>query len=167
MERTDYTFRIEKDLLEKFKISLELKKEKESEVLATFIRQYIIQSFDSELKDLTAGIKHHMGDAQFGKAISRIPKWSEKPNQINHKILKAFFLLEAKGVVTKNGMQMVCSTEPSLLVRDFNGNFSSMCTDAGKSHGKVFVVKNDGTVTLWEEISDVARKYRHYFVNKA
>ena len=47
-------------------------------------------------------------------------------------------------------------------VRDFRGNFTSMKTDAGKSHGKVF--RDDGyNVTICTEVLATLEQYRSLF----
>ena len=45
----------------------------------------------------------------------------------------------------------------------FDNNFNSMRTNEGNSHGQVFTCVND-LVTLSEEASSIAYKYREYFI---
>jgi hypothetical protein len=49
-----------------------------------------------------------------------------------------------------------------VYVRDFRGNFASMKTDAGKSHGKVF--RDDGyNITICPEVLATLEQYRSLF----
>jgi len=102
-----------------------------------------------------------------GKAIDRIPKWATNPSQNNHKIIKAYFqLLNEYGRVNRPALEDRCQSEqahPDVYVRDFKGNFASMKTDKGKSHGKVFL--DDGyNITIWGDVLDVLEKHRSLFL---
>ena len=102
-----------------------------------------------------------------GKAIGRIPKWATSSKQNNHKIIKAYFqLLNENGRVNKPALEERCQSEqthPDVYVRDFKGNFDSMKTDKGNSHGKIFL--DDGyNITIWSEMLDVLEKHRSLFI---
>ena len=116
-----------------------------SEVLTECIKQYIIKTFKAEANlmmndEITnRSVSADPSDSNYGKALNRIAKWATSPHQINNRIMKAFFLLETEGKARK---------------------------DAGKSHGKVFEVDNEGYVYLWSEIKDFAMKYKEEFLKK-
>jgi len=102
-----------------------------------------------------------------GKANNKIQKWASNSTQNNHKIIRAFYQIQGNGgTVSLKDLKERCLDNKNHLdvyVRDFNGNFNSMKTDKGNSHGKVFLV-NDGNVTIWEEVSDTLKKYRDSFI---
>lgn len=104
----------------------------------------------------------------YGKAISRIPKWAISPDQNNYKIIRAFFqLLSENGKVNRPALEERCQNEdehPDVFVRDFKGNFASMKTDKGNSHGKVFT--DDGyNIKIWDEINETLESYRNQFTS--
>ena len=103
---------------------------------------------------------------EWGKANKRIPLWARKPQQNNHKILRAFFELKQEiGNVTIDALRRRCSDptgHPNTYVPHFDNNFSQMKFDNGNSHGKVFE-EHDGFITIWDRISDTLQKYRDYF----
>ena len=104
---------------------------------------------------------------EWGKAINRIPRWARKPQQYNHKILRAFFELQRElGNVTLEALRGRCSDplgHPDTYVPHFDNNFTQMKFDNGNSHGKVFE-EQDGYITIWDRISDTLLRYRDYFL---
>lgn len=106
---------------------------------------------------------------EWGKAISRIPRWAKNPQQYNHKILRAFFELQQElglGRVTLDALRKRCSdptAHPKTFVPHFDNNYSQMKFDNGNSHGKVFE-EHDGFITLWDRINDTLMRYRDYFM---
>lgn len=100
-----------------------------------------------------------------GKATDRIPLWAHKPNQINHKIIKAYFrILKGSGNVTLHNLQLACSdeTKPEVYVKTFLDNYASMKTDGGNNHGRVFV--DDGKyVTISPDVEKKLLRYRRFF----
>ena len=105
--------------------------------------------------------------SEWGKAIHRIPLWAKKPQQNNHKILKAFLELQQEiGKVTIDALRKRCSDptgHPETYVPHFDNNYAQMKFDNGNSHGKVFEESN-GFVTVWDHISDTLLRYRDYFL---
>lgn len=77
-------------------------------------------------------------DINFPK-LNRIELWANKPAQTNHKIIKAFLNLERSGPVFLKDLRGLCAqTGSPYYVKLFEGNYNSMKTDSGNSHGKVF-----------------------------
>ena len=117
--------------------------------------------------------QEHSNDSIFGgewgKAISRIPRWAKNPQQYNHKILRAFFELQQElglGHVTLDALRKRCSdptAHPKTFVPHFDNNYTQMKFDNGNSHGKVFE-ERDGFITLWDRINDPIIRYRDYFM---
>lgn len=105
-------------------------------------------------------------DNQEWKAIRRIPDWAVAPNQNNHRIIRAFLQLQkGRGFVCRPELEARCQDpegHADVYVRDFRGNFASMKTDAGRSHGKVF--RDDGyNITICPEVLATLEQYRSLF----
>ena len=105
-------------------------------------------------------------DNQEWKAIRRIPDWAAAPNQNNHRIIRAFLQLQKeRGFVCRPELEARCQDpegHADVYVKDFRGNFASMKTDAGKSHGKVF--RDDGyNITICPEVLATIEQYRSLF----
>lgn len=105
-------------------------------------------------------------DKQEWKAIRKIPDWAAAPNQNNHRIIRAFLQLQKeRGFVCRPELEARCQDpegHADVYVRDFRGNFTSMKTDAGKSHGKVF--RDDGyNITICTEVLATLEQYRSLF----
>ena len=111
---------------------------------------------------------HNKSDRDLsGKALSRIPKWAVSPEQNNYKIIRAYFqILDEHGRVDRPTLEARCQdmqSHPDIYVRDFRGNFTSLKTDKGNSHGKVFI--DDGyNITIWDALIDTLKKYRSLFL---
>jgi hypothetical protein len=124
------------------------------------MRWYIAKTFEKASQTYNPkSVARQNEDANrdfFGKAIQRIPVWAVKPNQYNHKIIRAYFkAVAATGRATIDMMERSCSdrNNPELYVPTFKNNYSQMKLDGPKSHGKVF--EDDGeTVTIWHEVED-------------
>ena len=102
-----------------------------------------------------------------GKAINKIPKWAMSPGQNNYKIVRAYFqILSESGRVNRPALEVRCQNEqdhPDVYVRDFKGNFDSMKTDKGNSHGRVFI--DDGyNIKIWDRVSETLEKFRTEFI---
>jgi hypothetical protein len=92
------------------------------------------------------------GSKDFAK-LNRIKDWAQKPHQINHKIIKAFLVLEKSGMVQRADLKAFCSKESGsrCYVKYFDNNYASMKTDSGNSHGKIFYEK-EGYVHMYPEV---------------
>lgn len=95
-----------------------------------------------------------------------VPDWAAAPNQNNHRIIRAFLQLQKeRGFVCRPELEARCQDpegHADVYVRDFRGNFTSMKTDAGKSHGKVF--RDDGyNITICTEVLATLEQYRSLF----
>lgn len=100
------------------------------------------------LKSDNASKPTETGRQDFQK-INRIELWSRRPNQINHKIIRAFLELDALGVVSTASFQAYC--RDSYQIANFNAHFASLKTDTANSHGKVFYEQN-GYVFLYDRV---------------
>ena len=149
-------------------IALRLMGDDEDEVFENCIKSYIAKTFGAVSKEYSQDNTAKAVDekAYYGKAIQRIPVWSLKPNQYNHKIIKAFFEAEqSTGNVRLDTMEKLCSNKErsDLYVSTFKNNYAQMKIDGPKSHGKVF--EDDGEyVWIWKEVEEVLRKYRDAFL---
>lgn len=166
----EVSYVVDKDVYDKFRIALQLSNEDETAVIEKGMRSYITRTFDRVSQEYSPSAVHKsVVDADrdyYGKAIQRIPVWALKPNQYNHKIIRAFFEAEeSTGEVHISTMELLCSDKErsELYVPTFKNNYSQMKLDGPKSHGKVF--EDDGDrVWIWEEVEEVLRRHRDSFL---
>lgn len=164
-----YEVLLSSDLIEKFEIATKLCGENSKEVLEKMMMQYISTSFSRMSQEYNPRNKFEAESTNidYAKAKKRIPKWALKPQQNNHKIIKAFLMIQKdKTIVNLQELEERCSNAdeyPETFVRDFRGNFAQMKIDAPKSHGKVFEVE-DGIVAIWPEVENVLNDYKTYFM---
>lgn len=163
------TISINEDIYEKFCLAMNLTKDTENTAIETCMRWYISKTFEKAshvYNPKTVARQNEDTNKDFyGKAIQRIPIWAVKPNQYNHKIIRAYFkAVAATGRATIDMMERLCSDENNLelYVPTFKNNYSQMKLDGPKSHGKVF--EDDGeTVTIWHEVQNTLLKYKSNF----
>ena len=94
--------------------------------------------------------KEELEELEIEKVKRRVPKWQEKRNQMNFKMLKGFMDLSNNGSHSVN----VISLERYLALNDskkFLGHYNQLKTISAKNHAKVFTEKN-GQITLWEPV---------------
>lgn len=166
---------IDFDLYEKLTIALQLNKENQNDALISLIRLYIANSFSKASKEVSSQsplqtfieTNSNDNDPDSAKALRKIPNWAQKSHQNNHRIIKAFFELQEKlGTVTLEALSDRCSNPiqyPATFTSDFRGNFASMKTDAGNSHGKVFEVRHD-IVSVWTKVNPILEEYKVQFI---
>lgn len=169
-----FHFDINVDIYKKFTLAVQLSNENENEVIERLLTEYASSTFTRAAKSL--GVKkeatrsEHIDNIDFGKAIRKIPTWAYKPNQNNHRLIKAFLLIqEEQGKVHLEELISRCTDKdnyPDTYVSDFKGNFAQMKTDAGNSHGKVFIVEND-EVQIWSEVEPILNEYAERFIGDA
>ncbi len=165
------TISINEDIYEKFCLAMNLTKDTENVAIETCMRWYIAKTFEKAshvYNPKTVARQNEYTNKDFyGKAIQRIPIWAVKPNQYNHKIIRAYFkAVAATGRATIDMMERLCSDENNLelYVPTFKNNYSQMKLDGPKSHGKVF--EDDGdSVWIWSEVEEVLMKYKTNFCN--
>jgi len=163
------TFVINEDTYEKFSIAMNLTKDSENDAIEKCMKWYIAKVFEKASQEYNPkALEKKVADASndyYGKANQRIPIWALKPNQYNHKIIRAYFMaVEIAGQATITMMESLCSDKehPELYIPTFKNNYSQMKLDGPKSHGKVF--EDDGeNVWLWSEIEDTLLKYKSSF----
>ena len=163
---------VDSDVYDKFCIALQLANEDEAEVIENCMRSYIKKTFDKISQEYSPNREHKSdvdGEKSFYcKALQRIPVWALKPNQYNHKIIRAFFEAEeATGEVHISTMEMLCGNKErsELYVPTFRNNYAQMKIDGSKSHGKVF--EDDGNrVWIWSEVEEVLRRHKDSFMRK-
>ncbi len=162
------SFFIDEDVYEKFLLAMDISKESEGEAIEMSMRWYIAKTFEKashEYNPKKVSKSPEGVNDYYGKAIGRIPIWALKPEQYNHKIIRAYFTaLDIAGSATISMMEQLCSEKvyPELYVPTFKNNYSQMKIDGAKSHGKVF--EDDGeNVWLWSEIEDTLLKHKSSF----
>lgn len=169
--RKDITISIDDDVYEKFSLARNLTKDAEDVAVENCMRLYIAKTFEKASQEYNpktvAKAEKDSSHDFYGKAIQRIPLWAMKPDQYNHKIIRAYFkCVQATGKATIDDMERLCSDRdvPELYVPTFRNNYAQMKIDGPKSHGKVF--EDDGdTVTVWYEVKDILFKYKTSFTN--
>lgn len=161
------SFSVDADVYEKFCIALSLTNETEDAAIENCIRWYIAKAFERTSQEYHPNTVNRTAESKdyYGKAIQRIPLWSLKPNQYNHKIIRAYFkAVNIAGEATLSMMERLCSDKehPELYVPTFKNNYSQMKIDGPKSHGKVF--EDDGErVWIWSEVETVLLQYKNSF----
>jgi len=82
--------------------------------------------------------------------INRIELWATRPGQINHKAISAFLTLSKNNnPVSLKDFEAACR-KAGIRKEQFSGNFNSMKTNGGNSHGYVFN-EDDGFVHIQPE----------------
>lgn len=157
---------IDKDIYDIFQIVLKKSNHNEKEVIENYLIAYMTSQMEKDKKkDVFVPKTEKYVYNDYGKANARIPIWAHKPNQYNHKIIRAYFrLLNNSSSVTLYNMELLCNDEskPDLFVPTFRSNYASMKVDSGNCHGKVF--EDDGKyVRIWSEVEATLMQYKHYF----
>ncbi|MGL4624968.1 MAG: hypothetical protein ACRCWD_08810 [Culicoidibacterales bacterium] len=163
------TFEIDETMYDDFKLALELTKESSDAAVNKCIGWYISQAFagiSNKYTPKTNKITKQNDNKDFyAKANRRIPIWAFKPNQYNHKIIRAYFMaMDIAGDVHISMMENLCSEKErmDLFVPTFKSNYAQMKLDGPQTHGKVF--EDDGhRVWIWGEIEPVLMKYKRNF----
>lgn len=161
------SFLIDSDVYEKFCVALQLTHEEENAAMDNCMRWYIAEAFHRASRDCHPRKinKSCENKDYYGKAIQRIPVWSMRTNQYNHKIIRAYFeAVDIAGEATLTMMERLCSDKdhPELYVPTFKNNYAQMKIDGPKSHGKVF--EDDGeSVWIWSEVEPVLQQYKNSF----
>lgn len=176
MEKKEFKCMVDAEIVNKLNLALQLTNEELDDVVETLLINYIRKCFlkaaqepsMTDVKTTTAKtIISGINDSNHGKANRKIPIWAQRVNQNNHKIIKAFLLIEKEnGEVSREKLTSRCSNKdlyPETYVNDFNGNFAQMKTDASNSHGKVFVMNGD-RVEIWDEVMETLMKYKDEFI---
>lgn len=91
-------------------------------------------------------------EAEIEKVKRKIPRWMNKPDQINSKILlKAMSLLAQKKSISFDVFKRECED-----IKSFLSNFNQMANFGKNNHGKVFD-KDGDILKLWEPIEGFVR----------
>lgn len=162
------TLPVDEDIYEKFCIALKLNKDEVSFVIEEFMKNYISSSFSKASREYATSpaIGTNPTSIEEPKALSKIPLWAKRKNQINHRIIKAYFQIEAEiGSVPLLELEKRCldkANHPDVFIPTFKSNYAQMKMDAPKSHGKVFEDIDD-KVVIWDRIKPTLLEYKEYF----
>ncbi len=157
-------FENDSKLQELFNLALKLSDEDAGDVLSRLIRSYVEEVMRKQLIVTSTATKVSSTVPENSKALNKLPKIADRKHQINHKILRAFFLCEVDGLASRTKMaQVFLSENPDKPAFSFENNLNSMNTEAGNSHGKFFDVNGD-VVSLAGEVDGMAKTYRHCFL---
>jgi hypothetical protein len=164
---------IDKDIYGLFQLVLKKCNHNEKDTIENYLLLYMTQQMEKDKKmrlqleteKKTDKLPQASDNVNYGKANDRIPNWAYKPNQYNHKIIRAYFrLLKNASSVTLYNLELLCTdkTKPEFYVPTFRSNYASMKLDNGNSHGKVF--EDDGKIVwIWPEVEATLMKYKQYF----
>ena len=135
----EISFKIDLDVYEKLTMALQLSGDNEADVLESCVKSYISKTFGAVSEEFSESKTKQVGERDYTKkAIQRIPGWSAKPNQNNHKIIKAYFTVEATtSTVTLEAMEKLCGdkTQSDFYVSNFKNNYAQMKLDEiGRAH---------------------------------
>ena len=144
------TFTVDSDVYEKFNIALSLSRELSDEAANACLRWYIAQAFGNASKVYTPKATKQTDTNKdfYGKALQRIPMWALKPNEYNHKIIKAYFMsIDIAEHATLMMMERLCSNKdrPDLYVPTFRNNYAQMKLDTEKYLKMMVIVCGFGT----------------------
>jgi hypothetical protein len=104
----------------------------------------------------TASPNQPSNDGEFRK-LEKIAIWAKNPQQINHRIIRAFLFVEKQdGEVEYSVLKQYCTD--TLGMGTFAGNFNSMKTDSSNSHGKVFFIEGS-KVRIWDRVRKEIDKF--------
>lgn len=162
---------VNEDVYEKFLLAMNISKDSEEQAIEMCMRWYITKTFERAYHEYNpkAALKISEGtNDYYGKAIGRIPIWALKPEQYNHKIIKAYFTaVDIAGSATIDMMERLCSEKDhqELYVPTFKNNYSQMKIDGAKSHGRVFE-DNGKNVWIWSEVEEILQKYKSSFYSR-
>ena len=159
------TFSIDPDVHSKFTVALMLTGETQTAALEKCVKEYISNVFFKEGEKYSATTPL---STETPKAIKRIPRWAKNPDQINHKIIRAYLLLkEENEKVTVLDIEKLCldRTRQDTFAPTFRNNYAQMKIETPKSTGKVFEETN-GFVTIWERVEPTLTEYKDYFLRK-
>lgn len=107
-------------------------------------------------KKYNANTSENLDVEEINKVKRKVPAWKKKQNQINSKILNAYFELEKiMNPITKESLEIHCK---KIYGNDFNfsTNFSQMYNIASKNNAKVFDIYN-GQVQLWSPVKEFVK----------
>ena len=162
MNKKKITFLTDNETHEKFTVALMLAGENQTNALNNCMKEYISRVF-AQVSEKYASNSPLSTEAP--KAIRRIPRWANNPDQINHKILRAYLLLQKESdKITVYDIEKLClnADRQDTYVPTFRNNFMQMKIETPKSTGKVFEEKN-GFVEIWDRVKDVVAKYEDAF----
>ena len=99
-------------------------------------------------------------EQEITKIHRRLKKWKKNPQQKNSQILQAYFDCKQKHKqVSEKDLYAHCVYK--LEMKSFYINFNQMCNIAPKNHGKIFDIKDDGEVVLWQLVAAYIEEIWH------
>ena len=172
METTEITFIVSKKTKQAFELALCFSDKDKNEVFESLVKEYaakVLKEYGAEPCDppLESNFVDNSKNISENKskALAKIPVWAtSRKGQIGAQIVKAFFLCESNGIASRNAMREIfLKNNPEKTAWSFDGNFASMCTEKGNSHGLFFVLSGDN-VRPAESVEDILYLYRDEFL---
>lgn len=89
---------------------------------------------------------------EIAKVHRRIPKWIERPSQINSRILNLYMNL-SKNASSPIHYKVLKEKYEQMYDNSFKANYDQMKNFGTKNHAKVFYESEKGLISLWEPIA--------------
>lgn len=167
MDKNEITFNINSQILKEFQRTVAMEKKDLSKVIEKIIINYIAESNTPEDQIDT---NSNGRDLKYRKALVKVKLWKNRPQQNNHKILRAFWEIEDEiGFVTIDALEKRCSNKEKFsgtYVEKFHANFEQMKTDKGNINGKVFEIEYKKVVRIWDAVYLGITQYKDSFVRR-
>lgn len=102
------------------------------------------------------------------KAVRKMRRWSQHPEENPYKIIRAFLLAARDGVASYELMEEYCTdnvNHPEMFIECFSegGSWGSMKSEGGHNYGHVFDQDGD-EVSIWPPVQNVLMEYRNEFL---
>lgn len=190
MDQEIISFKVSKELITMFELSLLLSKQDKDLVFENFVRTFAAKTLSQECqseKNLSGSLNTFSSQEKnsfatetekiysvsncvtsrelfYTKAERRIPLWANRKSQFNHQIIKAFFICENEGKAHRSEMKKIfLQNTVSTTDWQFENNFNSMLTEDGNSHGHIFDCNGD-VVTVATTAQETLYRFKNYFI---
>jgi hypothetical protein len=97
------------------------------------------------------------------RAIGKVERISRHPRQINHRMIRAYLLLEKEQARSREDFFRICVKKCGILPEKVKSHYPSMKTETGKNHGNFFYEEKNGNVHMHEAVRKEVRKYQKNF----
>lgn len=162
---------IDKDIMDKFNLALQLTGEDQDIVFTDMMKNYVLESFSNAAKSMGKNNQIEFNDnvdPNYKKGVRKLSIWAQRPKQNNYKIIRAFLQLQEENeTVFLEDMKKRCNDPDrhmDVYVPTFITNFAQMKFDGAKSNGKIFEVSNVDAVTIWDEAIQTVEIYKDKFL---
>ncbi len=147
--KVDTSEKFSKDIIEIALKSIEIEVTNTIDIDESERTDFQITNNDNEI----SANESDLTEKEIEKIKRKIPRWLNKPYQINSRILiKAMKILSIKDSISFCEFEKQCED-----IDKFRGNFEQMANFGAKNHGKVFERVGDN-LTLWAPVKEFVRE---------